>query len=457
MPGEGVQAAAASSDEKGSNHIWSILPSFDPSSDDPREYVDKVKFLHAICPVKDRPMLAPRLALLMKGTAWAQMKGAQASKLSDPDKGIEVLLASVATWEETAELQTYDKFEKCLYKVSQKSDETTLSYVNRLNVAFQDLGTVEVADMKAFILLRQSALSSEDKKKVISMTNGDMTSRKIEGAMRSLATKVLNSQADPRKKIYPVNFAEDDGEEAHYVGEEEHVDEEMIMHTLADQGDEDALTVQDFEEQLMEVCQESPELSLCFSACSDARQRIKDKIRSRGFWPAKGMKGGKGKKGAGKGGGKPWRRQQTLADRIASSSCRICGVRGHWKWECPKKGSSTSGSATTANADVNMTTNVEPKDDEPEIYTILPKENVTLYLDEMINQDPRCFSTPLDKPGVPKEEPGVNEEFVFATGSTKFAALTKYLNVATLEKRLRGVTGVDGSRSSVPPRGLASL
>jgi hypothetical protein len=49
--------------------IWSILPSFDPATDDPREYVDKVKFIHSICPAKDKPMLAPRLVMLMKGTA----------------------------------------------------------------------------------------------------------------------------------------------------------------------------------------------------------------------------------------------------------------------------------------------------------------------------------------------------------------------------------------------------
>ena len=52
-------------DEKG-NSLWNILPSFDPQVDDPREYKDKVLFLHGICPKKDRAMLAPRLAMMMK-------------------------------------------------------------------------------------------------------------------------------------------------------------------------------------------------------------------------------------------------------------------------------------------------------------------------------------------------------------------------------------------------------
>ena len=72
---EGAAAAAATtSGEEKNNSLWNVLPSFDPSVDDPKEYVDKVKFLHAVCPQRDKPMLAPRLAMLMKGTAWSQIK-----------------------------------------------------------------------------------------------------------------------------------------------------------------------------------------------------------------------------------------------------------------------------------------------------------------------------------------------------------------------------------------------
>ena len=285
---------------------WSILPSFDPATDDPREYVDNVKFLKGTCPARDRAMLAPRLAMLMKGTAWAQIKGA-AALLSDPEKGVDVLLAAVATWEENSELQTYDKFEDALYKLVQKGDETILNYVNRLSVAFTDLGKVDVADMKAFILLRHSghsALVAKDKKKII--TGGELTAKKVEAAMRSLSTKVLGSQSEPKKKTYPVSFVEEDHEEMFHAGDKEAWDEETILQSLAEQGDEDAQTVSGFEDQLIDVCQESSELSLCFSAYSEAPARIRDELRARGFWPAgKGAKG-KGRKGGGfKGGGKP--------------------------------------------------------------------------------------------------------------------------------------------------------
>ena len=67
---EGAYGSSGGAEEKGS-HIWNLLLSFDPLTDEPKEYVEKVKFIHSICPAKDKPMLAARLAMLLKGTAWS--------------------------------------------------------------------------------------------------------------------------------------------------------------------------------------------------------------------------------------------------------------------------------------------------------------------------------------------------------------------------------------------------
>lgn len=107
---EGQPGGSVSVEEKTSN-LWSLLPSFDPSVDSAKEYADKVKFLWGICPVKDRSMLAPRLALQCKGTAWSQVRAIDASKLTDPETGYKVLLKALETWEDAEELQTFDKFE----------------------------------------------------------------------------------------------------------------------------------------------------------------------------------------------------------------------------------------------------------------------------------------------------------------------------------------------------------
>ena len=330
------QAASSGTGSEEKNNLWSCLPSFDPQSDDPKEYADKVRFLEKICPKKDKAMLAPRLAMLMKGTAWAQVRGLDAEKLMDATSGIKTLLSAISTWEEAEELQVYEKFEKVLYKTTQRPDETTQSYVNRLAVAFNEVEGRAVRDFRAFIMLRQSALSVEDKKKVVSMVGDTLSPEKVEGAMRQLSTRILMGQSDGKKKVYPLNHVEDETEEAMVVQETEVYDEEATIQWLAEQGDEEALVVQDFEDQLIEVCQENNDLSMCFNSYTEARAKIRDKLRHRGFWPPRA---GKGKMKGGKTGGRfesSFRRKNlSLADRIANSSCRRCGQKGHWKQECP--------------------------------------------------------------------------------------------------------------------------
>ena len=464
-----------SSGEEKAGHIWSLLPGFDPSIDDPREYADKIRFLHSICPVKDRSMLAPRLALLMKGTAWAQVKALDGEKLSDPNGGIKLLLSAVADWEDSAELQTYEKFERALYKVTQKTDESVFSYVNRMNVAFAEIKNVTIQEIKAFIMLRQSGLNGEDKKRVLAMCAGELKAKKVEDSMRQLAPRILvgASGSEPKKKVYPVNFVDDEEEmtiPTYFTEDDNQIDDEMGLQVLMEQGDEDALMITEFEDQLIEACQDNVDLSMCFSAYTEARGRVRDKIRARGFWPPSK---GKGKnKGSKKG---PWnakggfRRRQSLADRIANSHCRLCGARGHWRQECPNKG--TTSNAAAPSAEIHMSTlvgeNVSEVDSEalerlpisleqmlPEWWPVV-QEKATIQNDvneTMLLTDPGMSSTGNfeDSQAGAENKPTkfcrysetrirVNEEFVFAALSLQELKqqLRRGLGGLTLGKRVR--------------------
>ena len=64
-------------------------------------------------------MLAPRLAMLCKGTAWGQVKSIASAELVDPSKGVKRLLEALSSWEEASELKTFEQFEKAIYKVDQ--------------------------------------------------------------------------------------------------------------------------------------------------------------------------------------------------------------------------------------------------------------------------------------------------------------------------------------------------
>ena len=281
---DGAEGQPGGSVEEKTSNLWSLLPSFDPSVDSAKEYADKVKFLWGICPVKDRSMLAPRLALQCKGTAWSQVRAIDASKLTNPETGYKVLLKALETWEDAEELQTFDRFEKAFYRVVQKTDESAMSFVNRINVAFEEVGSeTTVQQVRAFVMLRQSALTVEDKKRVVSMA-GNYDPSAVEKAMRSLSTKVLGQTDVGRKKVYPANFVEEELDEIHYAAEEE-CDEEQALAMLIDEGDETALAIQEFEDQVIHVCQDSPELAMAFSSTRRHDRSFETSFAAEGFGP----------------------------------------------------------------------------------------------------------------------------------------------------------------------------
>ena len=215
---------------------------------------------------------------------------------------------------------------------------------------------VTLQDVRAYVLVRQSALTSDDRKKIIMDNGGQLTYDTARRSMRLLGSKFfqdLQGGRNPQvKKTYDA-YTMDEEEtinQAAVEWETPELDEEQAFQLMADQGDEDATFILDFEDQIVETIQESPNLASCFVSYQEARARVRERARARGFWPIKGKgksKGAKKGKGAsmssqqfGAGGG----RRRSLADRIANSTCRI------WKRECPQKAEANSKSEI-----INMT------------------------------------------------------------------------------------------------------
>ena len=91
-PKEASSSAESTAEQTGSSAFWSLLPSFDPAEDDIREFSQKATFIHGVMPEKDKPNLAPRLAMMCKGTAWSQVRQLDPKKLTDPLNRCEVLV-----------------------------------------------------------------------------------------------------------------------------------------------------------------------------------------------------------------------------------------------------------------------------------------------------------------------------------------------------------------------------
>ena len=163
-------------------------------------------------PEKDKPNLVPRFAMLRKGTAWRQVRQLDPKKPTKADSGVEYLLKGLSAWEDMSEMKTYELFERPLYNVS-KIHEVSHGFSLRLQAAFDEIADdVTVKQMQAFVMLRQSGLSSEDKKKILTMTNGKLDLTAVDQAMRSLSTRVLMGPGESKKKNYPINFSEVDVE-----------------------------------------------------------------------------------------------------------------------------------------------------------------------------------------------------------------------------------------------------
>ena len=290
-------------------------------------------------------MLAPRAALQCEGSALQKLIRLDTERLkTQDDKGVRLIVQTLGgVWGKTLLEDKYEKFEKALFGTSQRQDESNESYLARHEILFQDLlgQNVTLTDVRSYILLRNSSLSSEDKKKVIVDAKGDLKYDQVTSAIRLLGSKFfgeVQGQLKSQKKQYEINYAQEPDDENQAVDDQIFVSEgsempDQLVEHFAAEGDEDALVVQQFEESLIDFLQGDEEMSILLTAYADARRRLAEKSKGRGFWPIKGS----GSKGKGK--SKFQKFRKPLAQRIAESECRICFRRGHWKRECPFKNS----------------------------------------------------------------------------------------------------------------------
>ena len=379
---------------------WAAIPKFIPGTTDVTEYSRKLEFLAAMWPREHLSLLAPRAALQVEGTAFKKISSLNPEKLkSNDESGIKLLVSTLGgSWGKTDLEAKYDVFEKALYGTVQKPDETNDSYLARHDVHFEELLSqgVTFEQVRAYILLRQSQLSMEDRKKIIVEMGGSLEYKKVCSSIRLLGSRFfadLQGQKTAKTRTYDANLVEDappeESERAYGAFSASAADEgeteldDNFLETMVASEDQDALQVQAFEEELENFFQDTPELQEALVSYIEARSRLLAKKKSRGFWPigaGKGStKGGRGFKGSGKGKGK--HREQLLA-RIARSTCRICGKKGHWKAECPRRKQSSSGEATTTVAEAFAEAlEVPGHDDEvpvPEISTQLPADALSL-------------------------------------------------------------------------------
>ena len=118
------------------------------------------------------------------------------------------------------------------------------------------------------------------------------------------------------------------------------------MDYLATMGDADALNLVGIERDLEDMFQDVPDLHQALISYQEARGKILERKKSRGFWPSTSTPG----KGKSKGYGKFQSNRKesgkrSLLLRISRTHCKACAEKGHWKAECPNRPSQPPDSA----------------------------------------------------------------------------------------------------------------
>jgi len=275
---DGADAPPAGSVLPAGQQPWQQIPSFDPQTTDIQVYARKLQFLRDIWPQEHLAQLAPRAALQVQGVAFQKVARLDTEKLRG-ESGVKYLVESLGgSWGKLASEEKFSLFEKGLLPYGPKID----SYLARHDASFEDMMAkgVSMEEVQAYVMIRQSQLSSEDRKRIVVETEGNLT---YAGARKSLRLLGHRFFQDFQDRTCDVNMVDNSDESALWTMETEVFDDEAMVQALHDAGDEDAACIMDFENTVIEAVQESPELASCYHTYLEARTRLRERAKYRGF------------------------------------------------------------------------------------------------------------------------------------------------------------------------------
>ena len=175
------------------NQLANLVPSFDPSKDDLQVYQQKVALLLEAWPSGKYTELATRLILNCAGSAFKKLQLHQAELMVNDRKSIQRIVELLGGhWGQIHLEQKYEFAERALYKCMQKSDESADSYLARADIMRTELNSkkFQLSDLQAYVTLRGSILSAEDKKRVLidaDVTDkGELTVARVGASIRML-------------------------------------------------------------------------------------------------------------------------------------------------------------------------------------------------------------------------------------------------------------------------------
>ena len=137
---------------------------------------------------------------------------------------------------------------------------------------------ISFEELRSYILLRQSQLSSKDKKRIVIEHSGQLSYAKVKSSMRLLGSRFFqdmqNQRNSTRTKTYDANYVDEDLRDnteepdidnamtamASLLGQEDNDLDPEFVQAMAAMKDPDAVNIAAFKSELEEFFQETPEL-----------------------------------------------------------------------------------------------------------------------------------------------------------------------------------------------------
>lgn len=175
------------------NLPWNSISKFVPGMTNVQEYCEKLQFISQIWPVEFLDQLAPRAALLIEGAAFKKVSRISLELLKVKNaSGIAPLVKALGgAWGQTELEERYEYYERAIYGTIQKPDESNDSYLSRSDAHFEDplSRKTSVEEIRAYVVLRQSTLSHDDKKRIILEQKGKLEYEPVAKAIRLLGSR----------------------------------------------------------------------------------------------------------------------------------------------------------------------------------------------------------------------------------------------------------------------------
>ena len=182
-----------------------MIPSFKPGETDINEYSKKLEFLAGLWPQEHLALLAPRAAMLCEGSSFKKVMRIDTTKLKvNSIEGVKLLVTSLGgIWGKSKLEEKFERFERAIFSTTQRTDETHESYLARHDFQFEELLQmgVGIPEVRAYILLRNSGLNADDKKKLIVDSKGALEYDAIVSALKLLGSRFFNEIQSGSKNV----------------------------------------------------------------------------------------------------------------------------------------------------------------------------------------------------------------------------------------------------------------